>query len=167
MHWGWKNCPKALAGHFKGKEKGPTIVFEAVATHNTWIWHSFFRKSGSLNNINILHSSPLFQLMLSGTSWNVEFNLNGNHYSNSYHLFDGIYPDWASLIKSKGLLSLDQETKNFTKAQEGKWKEIEQAFGILKSQFQILAKPALQWYPGNLTAIIRMCIILHNMLVEY
>jgi hypothetical protein len=29
MHWGWKNCPKALAGQFKGKEKGPTIVLEA------------------------------------------------------------------------------------------------------------------------------------------
>jgi hypothetical protein len=49
MHWGWKNCPKVLAGKFKGKEKGPTSVLEVVATHNTWIWHSFFGTSGSLN----------------------------------------------------------------------------------------------------------------------
>jgi hypothetical protein len=105
--------------------------------------------------------------MLAGMSWNVEFDLNGNHYTNGYYLVDGIYPDWASLIKSKGLLLSDQATKNFTKAQEGKRKEIERAFGILKARFQILAKPALQWYPGDLTTIIKTCIILHNMLVEY
>jgi hypothetical protein len=133
MHWGWKNCPKALAGQFKGKEKGPTIVLEAVATHNTWIWHSFFGTSGSLNNINVLHSSPLFQSMLAGTSWNVEFDLNPNHYSTGYYLVDGIYPDWASLVKSKGLLLSDRATKHFTKAQEAMRKDIERAFGVLKS----------------------------------
>jgi hypothetical protein len=30
MQWGWKKCPKALAGQFKGKEKGLMIVLEAV-----------------------------------------------------------------------------------------------------------------------------------------
>jgi hypothetical protein len=68
MHWGWKNCPKALAGQFKGKEKTPTIVLEAVSTHSTWIWHSYFGTSGSLNNINILERSPLFKLVLAGSS---------------------------------------------------------------------------------------------------
>lgn len=29
QHWTWKNCPIALAGHFKGKEKKSTIVLEA------------------------------------------------------------------------------------------------------------------------------------------
>ena len=31
MHWQWKNCPSALAGQYKGKEKNPTVVLEAVA----------------------------------------------------------------------------------------------------------------------------------------
>jgi hypothetical protein len=62
---------------------------------------------------------------------------------------------------------LDQETKHFTKAQEANRKDIKRAFGVLKAWFQILAKPALQWYPGNLTAIIKTCILLHNMIVEY
>jgi hypothetical protein len=71
--------------------------------------------------------------MLAGTSWNVEFDLNTNHYSTGYYLVDGIYPDWASLVKSKGLLSSDRATKHFTKAQEAMRKDIEQAFGVLKS----------------------------------
>ena len=93
MHWGWKNCPKALAGQFKGKEKTPTIVLEAVATHSTWIWHSYFGNAGTLNNINILQRSPLFESNLAGTSWGVNFDLNGTSYPNRYYLVDGIYPD--------------------------------------------------------------------------
>ncbi|PLW18982.1 hypothetical protein PCANC_11823 [Puccinia coronata f. sp. avenae] len=103
MHWGWKNCPKALAGQFKGKEKTPTIVLEAVSTHSTWIWHSFFGTSGTLNDINVLQRSPLFKSNLDGTSWGVNFDLNGTSYPNGYYLVDGIYPDWGTLIKSKGL----------------------------------------------------------------
>jgi hypothetical protein len=68
MHWGWKNCPKAHAGQFKGKEKTLTIVLEAVATRSTWIWHSYFGNAGTLNNINILQKSPLFESNLAGAS---------------------------------------------------------------------------------------------------
>jgi hypothetical protein len=167
MHWGWKNCPKALAGQFKGKEKTPTIVLEAVATRSTWIWHSYFRNAGTLNDINILQQSPLFESSLAGTSWGVNFDLNGTSYPNGYYLVDGIYPDWGALIKSKGLVSSDPATKLFTKHQEAVRKDIKQAFGILKALFQILAKPAQQWYPGDLTSIMNTCIILHNMIVEY
>jgi hypothetical protein len=167
MHWGWKNCPKALAGQFKGKEKTPTIVLEAVLTHSTWIWHSFFGTSGTLNDINVLQRSPLFKSNLDGTSWGVNFDLNGTSYPNGYYLVDGIYPDWGTLIKSKGLASSDPATKFFTKRQESVRKDIERTFGILKARFQILAKPALQWYPGDLTSIMNTCIILHNMLVEH
>jgi hypothetical protein len=61
----------------------------------------------------------------------------------------------------------NQATKLFTKVQKAKRKDIKQSFGILKSCFQVLEKPALQWYPGNLTLIMKTCIILHNMLVKY
>jgi hypothetical protein len=39
MHWAWKNCPSAMAGQYKGKEKQPTVVLEAVANQRLWIWH--------------------------------------------------------------------------------------------------------------------------------
>jgi hypothetical protein len=136
-------------------------------THSTWIWHSYFGTSSSLNDINILKQLPLFKLVFAGSSWTVNFEINGNTYSNGYYLVDGIYADWRMLIKSKGLVSSNTATKLFTKRQESVQKDIEQTFGILKARFQILTKPALQWYPGNLTSIMNICIILHNMLVEF
>jgi hypothetical protein len=167
MHWGWKNCPKALAGQFKGKEKTPTIVLEAVSMHSTWIWNSYFGTSGSINNIKILECLPLFKSNLEGTSWTIDFNVNGNNYQNGYYLVDGIYPPWEMLIKSKGLPSANSAVKFFTKRQEAVWKDIDQTFGILKACFQILSKPALHWYPGDLTSIMSTCIILNNMIVDF
>ena len=34
MHWTWKNCPIANQGKYSGKEGKPTIILEAVATHD-------------------------------------------------------------------------------------------------------------------------------------
>ena len=43
MHWAWKNCPKGWAGMFTRGDKGvPTMILEAVASHNLRIWHAFF-----------------------------------------------------------------------------------------------------------------------------
>lgn len=66
MHWVWKNCPSRWAGQFQGKEKTATIVLEAVASKSTRIWHAFFGVPGSLNDINVLNQSPLFDSFLAG-----------------------------------------------------------------------------------------------------
>lgn len=66
MHWVWKNCPTGWAGQFQGKEKKAMIVLEAVASKSTRIWHAFFGVPGSLNDINVLNQSPIFQRFLSG-----------------------------------------------------------------------------------------------------
>ncbi|CAN6574891.1 unnamed protein product [Malus baccata var. baccata] len=71
MHWEWKNCPTGWAGQFKGRHNKPTIVLEAVASYDTWIWHAFFGSPGSNNDINVLWSSPLFDEVVNG--WAPEF----------------------------------------------------------------------------------------------
>ena len=38
MHWSWKNCPKAWHGMCQGRNHKPTVVLEAVATLDLWIW---------------------------------------------------------------------------------------------------------------------------------
>jgi hypothetical protein len=167
MHWAWKNCPTALSGQFEGKEKKPTLVLEATASKGTWIWHTFFGTSGCLNDKNVLDQSPLFQPIIAGTGWGVEFKLQGHQYKYPYYLADGIYYEWSTLIQSKGLAKQDDPTKYFTKRQESFRKDIERTFGILQGQFQIITKPALNWYPGDMHSIMRTCIILHNMIVEY
>jgi hypothetical protein len=71
------------------------------------------------------------------------------------------------LIKSKGLLSANSVVKFFTKRQEAVREDIKQTFAILKPCFHILTKPALHWYPGDLTSIMNTWIILHSMIVEF
>ncbi|KAI5344669.1 hypothetical protein L3X38_012546 [Prunus dulcis] len=57
MHWEWKNYLNAWAGQFTDYKHKPTIVLEAVASYDTWIWHAFFGVAGSNNDINVLARS--------------------------------------------------------------------------------------------------------------
>ena len=66
MHWGWDKCPKALQGMYKGKEGKPTVILEAVASYDTWIWHAFFGMPGTLNDINVLNCSPFLVKVIQG-----------------------------------------------------------------------------------------------------
>lgn len=100
MHWEWKNCPTAWHGQYKGKEKTPTLVLEAVASQDTWIWHAFFGMPGSLNDINVLDRSYLFSSLAEGARPAINYSVNGNNYEMGYYLVDGIYPSYATLIKS-------------------------------------------------------------------
>ena len=60
MHWKWDKCPTAWRGAYTGHKDGPTMILEAVASQDLWIWHAFFGLPGSLNNVNVLRRSPLF-----------------------------------------------------------------------------------------------------------
>jgi hypothetical protein len=108
MHWVWKNCPFADQGQYSGKEKEPTIVLEAVATHNLWIWHTFFGLPGTLNDITVLNRSPIFQQLQDGRGPSVQYTVNGNKYNLAYYLTNGIYPKYSTLIQS---ISQPQGTK--------------------------------------------------------
>ncbi|XP_033143314.1 uncharacterized protein LOC103861779 [Brassica rapa] len=46
MHWEWKNCPTAWKGQYSRGSGKPTIVLEAVASYDLWIWHAFFGPPG-------------------------------------------------------------------------------------------------------------------------
>ncbi|XP_076956462.1 uncharacterized protein LOC143631656 [Bidens hawaiensis] len=101
MHWAWRNCPTAWKGQYTRGDRGhPTIMLEAVASHDLWIWHAFFRVAGSNNDISVLNQSPLFNQILEGTARECNFTVNGNVYTKEYYLVDGIYPKWTTLVKS-------------------------------------------------------------------
>ena len=42
MHWKWKNCPAGWQGMYTGHVHEPTIILEAIASKDLWIWHAFF-----------------------------------------------------------------------------------------------------------------------------
>jgi hypothetical protein len=100
MHWTWKNCPTAWHGQFQGRSKKPTVILEAVASDDMWIWHHFFGLPGSVNDINVLDRSPLFKDVMNCTAPLVKYSINGQEYNAGYYLADGIYPPYATFVKT-------------------------------------------------------------------
>ena len=49
-----------------GHAREPTIILQAIASYNMWIWHAFFRLSRSLNDINVLDRSHVFLEFVEG-----------------------------------------------------------------------------------------------------
>ncbi|KAL1338400.1 hypothetical protein AAHE18_10G208300 [Arachis hypogaea] len=131
-----------------------TIVLEVVVSSDLWIWHAFFGVSGSNNDINVLDRSPMFDDILNDRVSEVNYTIN-----------DGIYPEWATFVKS---ISKPQGEKRklFAQYQEGQRKDVERAFGVLQTCFAIIRGPARFWEKKKLANIMRACIILHNMIVE-
>ena len=165
MLWEWKNCPTAWQGQYTGHVHKPTIILEALASQDLWIWHAFFGLPGSHNDINVLHCSHLFGKLAEGEAPLVNYTINGHSYSMGYYLADGIYPKWATFVKSMKS-PLGNKKKYFCQAQETVRKDVERAFGVLQARFAIVRGPARFWDKATLRDIMIACIIMHNMIVE-
>jgi hypothetical protein len=165
MHWKWKNYPKAWHGQFMGRGKDATIILEAVAYHETWIWHAYFGMPGSCNDINVLDWSPLFAKLENGEAPPVTFEANGRTYNYGYYLADEIYLRWSTFVK---LVAKPEGKKElvFHNAQAATRKDVERAFGILQSQFAIVRGPSRFWDQKILWYIMTACVIMHNMIIE-
>jgi len=167
-HWSWRNCPTAWKGQYTGGDHGhPTIMLEAVASYDLWIWHAFFGVAGSNNDINVLNESPLFNKVLEGNAPECNFTVNGHDYDKGYYLADGIYPEWATLVKSftyppKNNLKM----KYYKKHQESSRKDVERTFGVLQGRWAMIRGAGRSSTIPILGDIMHACIILHNMIVE-
>ncbi|KAL7584084.1 hypothetical protein Lser_V15G45677 [Lactuca serriola] len=131
-HWKWRNCPVAWKGQYSSGHHGaPSLVLEAVASQDLWIWHAFFGVAGSNNDVNVLDQSPIFDDLLSGKAPDAPFTVNGNEYKFGYYLTDGIYPQYSTFVKAFRH-PIDPRDKYFKRRQEGARKDVERAFGVLK-----------------------------------
>ncbi|XP_021766673.1 uncharacterized protein LOC110731148 [Chenopodium quinoa] len=165
MHWVWKNCPMARKAQYSGRNKNATLVLEAVADQDLWIWHAFFGISGSCNDLNILYRSPVFDDVLQGRAPPINFSVNGHEYNLGYYLTNGIYPDWATFIQGFSHPQIKKH-KLFADKQAAARKDVERAFGVLQARFEILRQPSLAYDEDILSDIMKACIIMHNMIVE-
>ncbi|XP_065623535.1 uncharacterized protein LOC136064951 [Quercus suber] len=165
MHWKWKNCPSKWKGQYIGHTRDPTIILEIVASYDLWIWHAFFGFLGSHNDINVLRRSFVFSELAEGRAPLVNYSINSNDYSMGYYLTDGIYPSWATFVKTIPAPQ-DRKRQHFASAQEAPRKDVEHAFGVLQAQFAIVRGPACFFHLETLKDIMMACIILHNMIVE-
>ncbi|KAL6549691.1 hypothetical protein OROMI_020179 [Orobanche minor] len=165
MEWEWKNCPTRWSGMYTGRSGKPTIKLEAIASSDTWIWHAFFGLPGSHNEINVLERSPLLNELVDGQATPVNFSINGHDYNKGYYLADGIYPTWATFVKTIPV-PIGLKRQYFAKVHEALRKDVERAFGILQSRFAIIRGPARYYNQDDLKHIMTVCVIMHNMIVE-
>ena len=84
----------------------------------------FFGPPGTLNDINVLDRSPVFDDILQGRAPRVQYVVNRHQYDMAYYLTDGIYPKWSTFIQS---ITLPQGPKAelFAKVQEATRKDVE------------------------------------------
>nr|GEU84690.1 hypothetical protein [Tanacetum cinerariifolium] len=166
MHWEWKNCPVSWQGQYgSGDKKYPTIMLEAVASQDLWIWHDFYGIAGVNNDINVLDNSPLFDDLLDDLAHVVPYVVNGVEYRNGYYLADGIYPEWASFVNSF-TVATDPKHTYFKQRQESARKDVERAFGVLQGCRGLIQQPARAYEVNTLRRIMYAGIIMHNMILE-
>ncbi|CAM6116693.1 unnamed protein product [Calypogeia fissa] len=163
-HWVWRNCPVALQGQFRDKDGENSIVLEAIATQNLWIWHAYVGVPRSNNDINVVDCSPLLVDLLNGVT-NVFFHVNGHRYNMYYLLTDGIYPNYSIFLKTISLPGNPKRT-NFACKQEGARKDVEWCFGVLQARFAITTNPSRLWSLSTMETVWKAAIIMHNMIIE-
>ncbi|GKA90568.1 ALP1-like protein, partial [Tanacetum coccineum] len=165
--WPWAQCPQAYRAQFSRGDSGsePFILLEAVASQDLWIWHAFFGVAGSNNDVNVLRQSPVLNDLKVGKAPEVPFVANDVTYKWGYYLTDGIYPEWAVLMKSISQPgSNDVKRIRYKQAHEAARKDVERAFGVLKKKWAIVRTPARSRSLKRITHLMYTCIILHNMI---
>ncbi|GJX87068.1 ALP1-like protein [Tanacetum coccineum] len=145
----------------------PFILLEAIASKDLWIWHAFFGVSGMNNDVNVLRQSPIFNDLKSRRAPDVPFMANNVPYKRGYYLTDGIYPQWAVPIKSiKNLGTNDYKRLLYKTKHEAARKDVERAFGVLKTKWKVIKYPARGMSRRRLSDVMYTCIILHNMIIH-
>jgi hypothetical protein len=91
--------------------------------------------------------------------------VHGNKYTMGHYLADGIYPTWATFVKSYNNPQGNKRV-HFTKAQEAVRKDVERAFGILQARFAMVRGPTRFWDKDTLWYIMTATVIMHNVIIE-
>ena len=114
----------------------------------------------------MLQRSHLFARLASGDAPSCNYTINGHEYTKGYYLVDGIYPPWCTFVESIKEPKTKKKQSEFARVQEAARKDIERAFGVFQSRFDIVRGPARFWDKKTLRNIMTCCVILHNMILE-
>jgi hypothetical protein len=103
--------------------------------------------AGTNNDFNVLQRSPVSARLAEGQTPNANFEVNDHVYKKGYYLADGIYPTYATFVKT--ILSPANEMEAyFATCQEVSRKDVERAFGMFHHRFAILSGTLLSLGPS-------------------
>ncbi|XP_062014103.1 uncharacterized protein LOC133730549 [Rosa rugosa] len=139
-----EELPTGWAGEYSGRKSISTIILEAVASYDTWIWHAFFGMPRACNDLKMLAKSSLFDELTAGRAPQIQFQVNNRIHNLGYYLANGIYPGWETFVKS--IPRPIRPKVKFSHTQEG--------------------GAARGWDREDIRYIMLTCIILHNMIIE-
>jgi Plant transposon protein len=166
QHWSWEACPIQFAGHVKGTEEKWTIVLEAVADGECFVWQAAFGYPGSLNDLSILDmSSTIERIFRSDFPPSITFLVNNVAFNTAYFLANGIYPAWALFIKTNRN-AMSPKGKRFASAQEAVRKGFERMFADIVARWHILMQPCRLANGDEIANVMKACILMKNMIVE-
>jgi Plant transposon protein len=71
-------------------------VLQDVADDYKSVWPLFIGVPGTMNFTNAMECLDLF----AGMKNSVKFTINSHTYNHSFHLSNGIFPQWATIVKA-------------------------------------------------------------------
>ena len=124
-----------------------------------------------MNDINIFNVSPFKDNLMNGVfdyredlSGVVPYKIGSEEFSKMFILVDGIYPSYSRFVKAIKQPITWQEVW-FAAWQESARKDVERAFGILKSQWKFAEHKIYLLDLSKISLRMKSCLILHNVLV--
>ena len=124
-----------------------------------------------MNDINIFNVSPFKDNLMNGVfdyredlSGVVPYKICNEEFSKMFILVDGIYPSYSRFVKAIKQPIIRQEVR-FAAWQESARKDVERAFGILKSQWKFVEHKIHLLDLSKISLRMNSCLILHNILV--
>ena len=147
---------------YQDRNKKKSIVAEAIAGHDMYIFQAFVGLPGCLNDINIMGRTDTQSKYMHSAAIDIKFKLASQEFTGAYFLADGIYPDYPYLMKSIPE-PVNMKQKLFARVQEGVRKDVERTFARLHAKWHILKIAGRSHKLMYLKNIWLACIILHNM----
>ncbi len=170
-HITWQACNKNYRFLCVGKSGFPTLSFQAVVSHDRFVYSISPTFLGATNDLTISRNDPSTVNMSSGYLDEIEYVLYSDTgvpmlCKGGYLLCDKGYPRLA-MYMAPDVPCITHSQLHWAEYLESVRKDVECFFGVMKARWWLLRNAARYHDPETVGNAFRMAAILHNMLLAY